>query len=93
MEELREINFQALIEGQDYEKALHKIVSTLCTLIRIRMRVILDYKTIRTRTQTERFLKYIISTLGILFIPLHAPRGSSRHRTVPKASGQGIHSS
>ena len=28
MEELREINFQAILEGQDYEKHLKKIVST-----------------------------------------------------------------
>ena len=27
MEELREINFQAILEGQDYEKHLKKIVS------------------------------------------------------------------
>ena len=31
MEELRDINFQALIEGQDYEKSLKKIVSTYLT--------------------------------------------------------------
>ena len=31
MEELRDINFQALIEGQDYEKSLKKIVSTYFT--------------------------------------------------------------
>ena len=29
MEELKDINFQALIEGQDYERALCKIVSTI----------------------------------------------------------------
>ena len=50
MEELKDINFQALIEGQDYEKALRKIVSrstifhtqthTYSQVIKVRIRML-----------------------------------------------------
>ena len=73
MEELREINFQALIEGQDYEKSLKKIVSILLLILHVRTQIRSRFKQPHVRTRrTLHNLKILFISTGIFVIPLHS---------------------
>ena len=81
--ELKDINFQALIEGQDYESALHKIVSTIfhtrtCTysrLIRVRIRTLKTSTIFLNVRSFQGFSSFHYTPLEVLLVIKQCQRG------------------
>ena len=94
MEELKEINFQALIEGQDYEKALKKIVSrSLFKPSHSNASKIPNLQDSRLNVHTNMYEPILIIVFvhsGLFYLPLYTIGGAPHDRTMPKEIGQGI---